>query len=67
LLADVCDRIATILVEQVITARGKFHADENVWAQIMYGDEEIFAFLLVHVFFRYCCIPPCEMHFLLVR
>jgi hypothetical protein len=38
LLADVCERIATILVEQVITARGKFHADENVWAQIMYGD-----------------------------
>jgi hypothetical protein len=24
----------------------------------------IFAFLLVHEFLWYCCIPPCEMHFL---
>jgi hypothetical protein len=37
-------------MEQVITARGKFHADETVWAQIMYGDYEIFAFILVHDF-----------------
>jgi hypothetical protein len=38
LLADVRERIATILMEQVITAGGKFHAHEIVWAQIMYGD-----------------------------
>jgi hypothetical protein len=38
LLADVRERIATFLMEQVITARGKFHADETMWAQIMYGD-----------------------------
>jgi hypothetical protein len=50
LLADVCERIATFLTEQVITAEGKFHADETVWAQIMYGDYEIFAFLLVQEF-----------------
>jgi hypothetical protein len=37
-------------VEQVITAGGKFHADETVWAQIKYGDKEIFAFLLDHEF-----------------
>jgi hypothetical protein len=35
---DVRERNATFFVEQVITAGGKFHADENVWAQIMYGD-----------------------------
>jgi hypothetical protein len=38
LLVDVHERIATFLMEQVITAEGKFHADETVWAQIMYGD-----------------------------
>jgi hypothetical protein len=38
LLADVRERIATFLMEYVITAGGKFHADETVWAQIMYGD-----------------------------
>jgi hypothetical protein len=38
LRADVRERIATFLMEQVITAGGKFHADETVWAQIMYGD-----------------------------
>jgi hypothetical protein len=38
LLADVCERIATFLMEQVITARGKFFADDAVWAEIMYGD-----------------------------
>jgi hypothetical protein len=38
LLADVRERIATFLRERVITTRGKFHADETVWAQIMYGD-----------------------------
>jgi hypothetical protein len=38
-----------------------------VWAQIMYGNYETFAFLLAHEFLWYCCIPPCEMHFLLVR
>jgi hypothetical protein len=51
----------------VITAEGKFHADETVWAQIMYGDYEIFAFLLVQDFLCYYCIPHCEMHFFLVR
>jgi hypothetical protein len=35
-------------MEQVIIARGKFHAHETVWAQILHGD--IFAFLLVHKF-----------------
>jgi hypothetical protein len=35
-------------MEQVITAGGKFHADETVWAQIVFGDQEIFAFLLIH-------------------
>jgi hypothetical protein len=38
LLADVRERIATFLMEQVITAGGKFHADEIAWAQVMYGD-----------------------------
>jgi hypothetical protein len=37
-MADVCERIATFLMEQVITTGGKIHADETVWAQIMYGD-----------------------------
>jgi hypothetical protein len=38
LLADVRERIATFLVEQVITTGGKFYADEAVWDHIMYGD-----------------------------
>jgi hypothetical protein len=38
LLADVREIIATFLMEQVITAGGKFYADETVRAQIMYGD-----------------------------
>jgi hypothetical protein len=38
LLADVRERISTFLMEQVIIAGGKFHAEETVWAQIMYGD-----------------------------
>jgi hypothetical protein len=38
LLADVRERIAIFLMEQVITAGGKFYADGGVWAQIMYGD-----------------------------
>jgi hypothetical protein len=38
LLADVSERIATFLMEQVITAGGKFHADETVWANIVFGD-----------------------------
>jgi hypothetical protein len=38
LLADVRETIVTFLMEQVITARGKFYADDTVWAQIMYGD-----------------------------
>jgi hypothetical protein len=38
-------------MEHVITAEGKFYADDAVWAEIMYGDYEIFAFLLVHEFF----------------
>jgi hypothetical protein len=37
-------------MKQVITTGGKFYADETVWAQIMYGDYEIFAFLHVHEF-----------------
>jgi formamidopyrimidine-DNA glycosylase len=37
-LLAVRERIATFLMEQVITAGGKFYADETVWAQIMYGD-----------------------------
>jgi hypothetical protein len=38
LLADVRERIAKFLMEQVIIARGKFYADDVVWAEIMYGD-----------------------------
>jgi hypothetical protein len=38
LLANVHERIATFHMEQVIAARGKFHADDTVWAQIMYGE-----------------------------
>jgi hypothetical protein len=38
LLADVRERIATFLMEHVITAEGKFYADDAVWAEIMYGD-----------------------------
>jgi hypothetical protein len=38
LLADVRERIATFLMEQVITVGGKFHADETVWANIVFGD-----------------------------
>jgi hypothetical protein len=38
LLADVRERIATFLMEQVITTGGKFHADETVWANIVFGD-----------------------------
>jgi hypothetical protein len=38
LLADVRGRIVKFLVEQVITAGGKFYADDVVWAEIMYGD-----------------------------
>jgi hypothetical protein len=38
LLADVRETIATFLMKQVITAGGKFHADETVWANIVFGD-----------------------------
>jgi hypothetical protein len=38
LLADVRERIATFLMEEVITSGGKFHADETVWANIVFGD-----------------------------
>jgi hypothetical protein len=38
LLPDVRERIATFLMEQLITAEGKFHADETVWANIVFGD-----------------------------
>jgi hypothetical protein len=38
LLADVRERIATFLMKHVITAGGKFYADETVWDHIMYGD-----------------------------
>jgi hypothetical protein len=38
LLVDVRERIATFLMEQVITAGGKFHADETMWANIVFGD-----------------------------
>jgi hypothetical protein len=38
LLADVRERIATFLMEQVIIAGEKFHADEIVWANIVFGD-----------------------------
>jgi hypothetical protein len=31
-MSDVHERIATFLMGQVITAGGKFHADETVWA-----------------------------------
>jgi hypothetical protein len=38
LLVDVRERIARFLMEQVITAGGKFFADDTVWAEILYGD-----------------------------
>jgi hypothetical protein len=38
LLADVRGRIATFLMEQVITTGGKFHADNTVWANIVFDD-----------------------------
>jgi hypothetical protein len=38
LLADVRERIATFLMEHVITVGGKFHDDETVWANIVFGD-----------------------------
>jgi hypothetical protein len=38
LLADVRERVATFPMEQVITAGGKFYADDTVCAEIMYGD-----------------------------
>jgi hypothetical protein len=38
LLADVHERIANFLMDEVITAGGKFYADDAVWAEIMYGD-----------------------------
>jgi hypothetical protein len=37
-MANVREKITTFLMEQVITAGGKLHVDETVWAQIMYGD-----------------------------
>jgi hypothetical protein len=36
--ADVRERVATFLMEQVIIVGGKFHADETVCTHIMYGD-----------------------------
>jgi hypothetical protein len=53
LLADVREIIVTFLMEKVITAEGKFHADETVWANIVFVDKEIFAFLLVHEFLHF--------------
>jgi hypothetical protein len=38
LLADVRERIATFLMEQVIAVGGKFYVDDTVWDQIMYDD-----------------------------
>jgi hypothetical protein len=38
LLVDVRERIATFLMEQVITAGGKVFAGDAVWAEIMFGD-----------------------------
>jgi hypothetical protein len=38
LLVDVHERIATFLMEQVITAGGKFFVDDTMWAEIMFGD-----------------------------
>jgi hypothetical protein len=38
LLADIRERIDTFLMEQVIADGGKFHADETVWANIVFGD-----------------------------
>jgi hypothetical protein len=38
LLAAVRERIAKFLMEQVITAEGKFYVDDAMWAEIMYGD-----------------------------
>jgi hypothetical protein len=38
LLADVRERIAKFLMEQVNIAGGKFYTNDVVWAKIMYGD-----------------------------
>jgi hypothetical protein len=38
LLADVRERIATFLMEQVITTGRKFHADETVLPNVVFGD-----------------------------
>jgi formamidopyrimidine-DNA glycosylase len=38
MLVDVRERIVKFLMEQVITAGGKFYADEAVWVEIIYGD-----------------------------
>jgi hypothetical protein len=37
-LVNVCDRIATFLMEQVIAVNGKFYADDTVWANIVHGE-----------------------------
>jgi hypothetical protein len=47
MLVYVRDRIATFLMEQVITVDGKFYAHETMWANIVHGEYEIFALLLV--------------------
>jgi hypothetical protein len=38
LLIDVRETIATFHMEYLITVGGNFHADQTVWAQIMYGN-----------------------------
>jgi hypothetical protein len=37
MLVYVRERITTFLTEQVITVGGKFHANETVYANIVYG------------------------------
>jgi hypothetical protein len=70
LLVDVRERIATFLMERVITTGGKFYADDTVGSDYVWliGNfcippcSWIFAFLLVHEFLWYCCISSlCEM------
>jgi hypothetical protein len=49
-------------MEQVITAGGKFYADETVWANIVFGDYEVLHSSLSMNF----CIPHCPRIFVIL-
>jgi hypothetical protein len=56
LLADVRERITKLLMEQVITTRGKFYADEGVWAEIGMVTRK---FLHSSLSMNFCIPPHC--------